>query len=171
MPSRTNSTDQGMTCRAERRTALQLAAGGSGWGGMAHKRKMATMTMQEWKDQAYQERIDLIAERAAWAGNTIGFSTRRIVQADPDMDAVFYINNNPYSDDAERRGKENEAIKMQLEAQDIRLLATVSYPKEGEDAGYTTCMMFDTDAYGIEETEAEVKEVVRAVCQSGVNVP
>ena len=68
---------------------------------------------------------------------------------------AFLANNHPYTDHPHRRAAEHAAFRDWAFAAGVRVLAEESYPRAGEDAGYTCVLVLDLDLDPSDPAEAE----------------
>lgn len=66
---------------------------------------------------------------------------------------AFLANNHPYAGHPHRRAAEHAAFRAWAVAAGVRVLAEESYPRSGEDAGYTRVLVFDLDPSDPAEVE------------------
>ena len=92
--------------------------------------------MRNWKTLASALAIDAYENH---------FSSRRGVWFLEDVGVLCLFNNNPYAADPGMRDKETAKFRAAMEGAGIEELAYATYPREGEDAGYTYAMILDAD--------------------------
>ena len=102
---------------------------------------------------------ELLAQVSARDACENNFSSRRGIYYYEDADVLCVYNNNPYAENPSLRDIETKKFRGWLKQQGIKELAYATYPKTGDDAGYTYAMLLDVHA----ERQEEVAEAMEAI--------